>query len=266
MRLSHIIYSLLLALTVVLPAQAAEDVTWYEIELILFKQGNADAGSEQWPEDPGSPDWNNLVSLQPAADGDPSQPYEILPESGWQLRALYNGLRRSGATEPLFHQAWRQPVVSSDSAARPIYLGPRLAPAQAGEPAPRFEGTLRISVNRYFHVNLDLLLLGANRAVPVTESALVASPTLGSIRFTARRRMRSGELHYIDHPMLGALIQISRIEPPAPEPEAAPATPLPTAGETAAGDDTPVEAAAAVAPEDESGEVSPQTAAEPSAE
>lgn len=260
MRLLHFSRPLILALLIMLPVQAAEDVTWYEIELILFKQGNADSGTEQWPEDPGSPDWNNLVSLIPTANE--QQPYGILPESAWQLQSLYNGLRRSGATQPLFHQAWRQPVVSSDSAARPIYLGPRLEPAQAGEPAPQFEGTLRISVNRYFHVNLDLLLMGANRAVPVTEPPLVASPTLGSIRFTAKRRMRSGELHYIDHPLMGALIQISRIEPPAPESEAEQAPPPPSVGETATDNDSPPEPAV----EDDGGEGAAQTAAEPTAE
>ncbi|MCW8908256.1 MAG: peptidoglycan binding protein CsiV [Sedimenticola sp.] len=263
MRLSHITCSLLLALLVVLPAQAAEDVTWYEIELILFKQGEGGTDTEQWPEDPGSPDWDNLVTLQPPTGGNTAQrqPFEILPESSWQLRNLYNGLRRSAAAEPLFYQAWRQPVSGNEADSRPIYLGPRLERTEDTDPTPQFEGTLRISVNRYFHVNIDLLLMGANRTIPVTESPLFTSPTLGSIRFAAKRRMRSGELHYIDHPKLGALIQISRIETePATtgtEPQA------PAADETESGDNPGTGTTPAEASEDT---VAPQPPETPAAE
>jgi hypothetical protein len=35
--------------------------------------------------------------------------------------------------------------------------------------------------------------------------------------------MRSGKLHYLDHPVLGILVQAERYEPPAPEPEPEPA-------------------------------------------
>jgi hypothetical protein len=31
--------------------------------------------------------------------------------------------------------------------------------------------------------------------------------------------MRSGKLHYLDHPVLGVLVQAERYEPPVPEPE-----------------------------------------------
>ena len=37
-------------------------------------------------------------------------------------------------------------------------------------------------------------------------------------RMQARRRMRSGELHYIDHPLMGVLIKITPYELPKPVP------------------------------------------------
>lgn len=225
MRLLHFTCSLLLGLLISIPLQAAEETPWYEIELILFKQGPDSGNSEQWPDDPGSPDWEGMVSLVPEVTDSTGQPppYAVLPSSAWQLRALYNELGRSNGVEPLFHQTWRQPVVSSATAAHPVYLGPHFNRAVDTSPTPPFEGTIRISVNRYFHVNLDLLLMGANRAATATEPPPLAnSPTWGSIRFIASRRMRSGELHYIDHPRVGALILISRVEPPPPaEPEPA---------------------------------------------
>lgn len=260
MRLLHLTCSLLLALLMLSPAWAADSAPWYEIELILFKQGGGDPDTEQWPDDPGSPDWSNLVSLNPGITDDPSQPqpYSVLPTSAWQLRTLYDRLRRSSLAEPLFHQAWKQPVASSESAAQPIYLGPDFDRAAEGSPLPLFEGTIKISVNRYFHVNLDLLLTGANRTLPATASLLTASPTLGSVRFQASRRMRSGEVHYIDHPMIGALIQISRIEPPPP------AEPEPQAAPPEATDSTPEDSSAESIPdtanEADNGSASPPTA------
>lgn len=242
MRLLHFICSLLLGLLISIPLQAADEPSWYEIELILFKQDSGSGGSEQWPDDPGSPDWEGMVSLAPETTDSTGQPrpYAVLPRADWQLRALYNALRRSNDIDPLFHQAWRQPVVSSAAAAHPVYLGPRFNRVVDTSPTPPFEGTVRISVNRYFHVNLDLLLMGANRAATATEpSPLANSPTRGSIRFTASRRMRSGELHYIDHPRVGALILISRVEPPPP------AEPEPAVGNAADTDDSTKDAAPA---------------------
>lgn len=240
MKLSRYLVAIALSLfTLTQTAQAAEEPPWYDIELILFKQGSAvSRATENWPEDPGSPDWSEMVTLLPPAPADnPLQAYVLLPGSSHQLSAQFNALQRTrGAMEPLFHQAWRQPV-ETGKRAEPIYLGPDLN-RSGNFPPPPFEGLIKISVSRYLHVELDILLNGANNTLaPVTPDG-PASVTRGSIRFQASRRMRSGELHYIDHPRMGALIQISRVELPKPEPE--PESPPPAEPETTgSGDPAP---------------------------
>lgn len=200
------------------PVQAADEAPWYDIELILFKQDASGVeATENWPEDPGSPDWTNAVTLLPPSSEEILQPHTLLPKANWQLNAQFNALQRTRAgMEPLFHQAWRQPVATS-RAAENIYLGPDLV-KKNGAPPPPFEGLIKISVSRYLHVELDVLLRGANNNLPFDTLDTLSSPTRGSIRFHANRRMRSGELHYIDHPRIGALILISRVELPEPEP------------------------------------------------
>jgi len=42
-------------------------------------------------------------------------------------------------------------------------------------------------------------------------------PFLNSYPMQQLRVIRSGEIHYLDHPMFGMLIQIRKYEPPAPE-------------------------------------------------
>ncbi|WP_428604972.1 peptidoglycan binding protein CsiV [Sedimenticola sp.] len=219
MKLARFVTTLLMLSVLTTFVQAAEEAPWYDVELILFKQGDPTADlSENWPEDPGSPDWSNAVSLNPTPAEEPLPPYTLLPQSSWRLNAEFNALRRSrGELEPLFHQAWRQQV-ASNTAADAIYLGPDLHHRDDTPPAP-FEGLIKINVNRYLHVALDLLLRGANSNLPPAPFDAFSSPTQGSIRFQGTRRMRSGELHYIDHPKMGALILISRVELPEPEPE-----------------------------------------------
>lgn len=232
MKLFRLFVAIVLSLSALAhPVQAADEAPWYDIELILFKQGAASGSEamENWPEDPGSPNWAEAVMLRPQPPAaDPLQPYSLLPKANWRLDAQFNALRRTrDGIEPLFHQAWRQQVATS-GAAESIYLGPDLIHRDETPPPP-FEGLIKISVSRYLHVSLDILLNGANNSLPFSTLEVLPSPTRGSIRFHATRRMRSGELHYIDHPKIGALILISRVDLPEPEslPPAEPAAPIP---------------------------------------
>ena len=97
-----------------------------------------------------------------------------------------------------------------------VYLGP-----DAGEPGPRnppkLEGVVKVGVKRYLHLETDLLL-----RLPVTPEAgddYFMGPAYRSYRMQSKRRMRSGKLHYLDHPVLGVIFKAERYEPPVPEPE-----------------------------------------------
>jgi len=218
MKSSQLLFTLLIFLTSLSQAaNATNEATWYDIELILFKQGSSyTAKSEHWPADPGSPDWSDAVNLIPGVSGE-QRPYALLPRSDWRLTAAFNALRKTrGELDPIFHQAWRQPVVSLKSA-KAIYLQ-----SDPNAPAGLFEGVIKISVNRYLHVDLDLLLKNAIGSSATSDSSSGSlSPAFGNVRVTGKRRMRSGETHYIDHPMMGALILISRIEEKTTPPEPA---------------------------------------------
>ncbi len=71
---------------------------------------------------------------------------------------------------------------------------------------------------------VEVMALGDERAA--SEGTLVASqgtePFLFSYQLSEPRRLRSTELHYFDHPLMGLLVQIRTYEPralPLPEPE-----------------------------------------------
>ena len=189
----------LLCLLCALPVYSAgpenKEPRWYEIEMILFSRNQAGAGStETWPSDPGILDWDAAL---------PANRYTVLPKSKWQLGAEEYTLRKTrGRLKPLIHLTWRQPV-NSRKRARPVYLK---STRNIMDDTPLMEGLAKISVGRYLHVDLDILL----RSVP--DEAEVYPGGFKVHRFTDHRKMRSGEFHYIDHPKMGALIEIRKIE------------------------------------------------------
>jgi len=188
----------------------------YRIELLLFLRDPAPAG-ENWPEDAGSPDPGRAVatvlggppplvtpaatlpdrdgtplpttpaSAIPAAPLAPAAPLvRPVPDSELQLNAHAEALRRKGLT-PLLHVAWEQPVGGLDN---PDWLW-----LDAGQ----ISGLVRISLGRYLHIDTDLAMQSS------------AAPS-GVIHSVDHRRMRSGKLHYLDHPGFGLLVIIEPVD------------------------------------------------------
>lgn len=158
----------------------------YDVELVIFERtSRAAAMNESWPEDPGKPDMHNATHLA----GNKGL-YARLPNS---KRTLTNAAKRmrhaSGKPVKLTHMLWRQPAVSR-SKATPIYV---VGKTKTGS----VMGTAKVSVKRYLHLDLDLLLETTNGPAP------------GRFRMLTHRKMRSGELHYLDHPIMGALVRIT---------------------------------------------------------
>jgi hypothetical protein len=77
---------------------------------------------------------------------------------------------------------------------------------------PVMEGLVSVSVKRYLHVNLDMTLRIARVSAGGESKDGVLEFGDRRYRMQEHRRMRSGELHYLDHPMMGVLIRIDRSE------------------------------------------------------
>ena len=77
------------------------------------------------------------------------------------------------------------------------------------------EGTLKLILGRYLHIHTDLLYKRLNDTYKQTSPAL-HSKIFSEFKIKAQRRMRSKELHYIDHPLMGILILVSPIKQPEP--------------------------------------------------
>lgn len=110
------------------------------------------------------------------------------------LRAPLARLRRR--FDVLAAGAWHQPLPPRDQPQ------PLLVQAGTADASRRFplEGWLAVTIGRYLHLEarLQVVLPGGGLAV-----------------LAERRRMRSNELHYLDHPAIGLLAQARPLQAPA---------------------------------------------------
>lgn len=125
-------------------------------------------------------------------------------------------------------------------------LSPRVTVARDPSEAA-LDGTLRVHRARYLHVEADLLYyrpVDGDASVPVSAgndpdaAPLLDSPDTALIelllaeddraprlfRLNESRRMRSRELHYLDHPMFGMLVEVWPVELPEAPAAAIPPT------------------------------------------
>jgi hypothetical protein len=177
----RLIFAALLFTSLIAQSHAA--ASHYDVEIIVFSQNTGD-NNEEWPSAPGTPEMEKAVQLKPDDSA-----FGLLPASAYKLTTEENRLRNASHTRPLLHVAWRQAAVDRKHA--------KAVALQTETTNPVVEGTAIVSVNRYLHLNLDLLL---------------SSGGDDSYRLQAHRRMRSGELHYIDHPRIGVLVKITPVE------------------------------------------------------
>ncbi len=223
-----VVTSLSILASAPLRAEASE-APWYQFEMIIFERIARGAGSSEfWPEDPGTPSRLNAIPLPIKAPRKGSGqhkpiPYTPLPKSEWQLAAHEQRLKRSRNYRPHLHVAWRQQMTSPDKA-QLLYL----ELPQKNAPA-KIEGTVKIGVKRYLHLETDLLLRRLEKTDPAggrQTGMLRFGPYYQPYRLQSLRRMRSGKLHYLDHPLIGVLFIAEKYTPPAPpEPvEAVPTT------------------------------------------
>ena len=208
--------------TFAIPARASD--RWFTVEIIVFddlKDENLEA--EHWPADPGKPSLQGATELTRPLGGAPDEAahaFRLVKRADRSLNGVWNALRRSDRYRPFLHAGWRLPGLPH-GAARPAHVSPRLgiggaAAEHAGTEHPAVQGTVKVSLARYLRVDVDLLYSRPASGVAAAQNAAPAR-----FRLLSERRMRSGELHYIDHPLFGVLILIKPFRPvPRNAPEA----------------------------------------------
>ena len=227
---------------------AVHEESWYQVEILVFAREGLTT-SEYWrldqrpalvPENAIIPAADSALLPEQADNLDKHAArlgaWRILGEEDRILRDMLARMEKQGDYRVLFHQAWRQPV-RERAHAFPLYLtggeqrpvapaettapqsldfglppleteSSELAPgkdvggdastAPQAEMQPELQGMIRLHRSRYLHVEPDLWFM--------SESA-DGQPYW--VRINQNRRMRSEELHYLDHPLFGLLVRLA---------------------------------------------------------
>lgn len=190
-----------------------KEARWYQVNLTLFQQKPDQRLDESFGFTPLPLDMADVIKIKN------NQPYS-LANSGMNATLAFhhenaNNLafteqsidqdwadkmaKLDPVTQPILYNAqWQQPVYDQKHSL-PIYIESSVQ--QAG--TAKLKGLFYLHVSRYLHSKIDLQFL-PNQTDSVTDL----------ISFQESRRMRSKEIHYIDHPLVGAIIRILPVAHP----------------------------------------------------
>ena len=183
----------------------------YDVEVVIFSNSTSGDNGERWSRPAG-------VSADTGAFR--ANEFTELSRSQYRLNGISNALQQSSGYRVLFHRAWRQVASGRDTvAAYPVH-----SLVSGGDRS--VEGNIRLVLERYLHLDVDLLQLSARGA-----GAVGSAPVY---QLKEQRRIRSGELHYFDHPRFGMIARVTPYAAPEAATAAEPAPedePPPAAGE-----------------------------------
>jgi hypothetical protein len=184
----------------------AEEVPNYTIEVIVF-ENHALRGwtEEQWPSEIELPVIEGSTSLSTTGE-----PPLYLQEGKKSLEQVAKKMSRGYRI--LFHQAWSQKTVDSKKAPTAFIENDRVA----GVNGTHILGTVRLYKTRFAHVEIDLEF---EKGIPTRVREAFAANQQVALedlpnhwRFTLKeaRKIKEGQLHYIDHPLFGVLVQVHK--------------------------------------------------------
>ena len=202
-----------------LPLQArGADAPHYQVELLVFLQPQG-ISAERPPQEASQPEEETTAPgagphMQPGSGAPPADaagageageteeapeaaalPEGFLPPAEpLELGASATALSRQGY-RVLWHQAWVQPGGARGGIDLPV-----LAALGQGPADPGLTGAIGLSAGRNLHLAVTLEW----RPDGMLEASM-----------QQRRRVRAGSEHYFDHPRLGVLARVQRLEPAA---------------------------------------------------
>lgn len=170
--------------------------------------------------------------------------FQLLANDKLQLTPQREKLTEHASFKPLLHLAWRMPV-DSKAKALPIHLiaGEDLSlPMPSDElsntpPEPKWtiDGNFKIYVDHYLFIDSQLIVRQkVTQDIPLETNQETIEDIDGNVQiikqnelinpvsthkktviteslFDQNRRLRSGEIHYFDHPLMGMIVQIRKI-------------------------------------------------------
>ncbi len=209
---------------------------WYQIEYIIFEHLQTDDHILRYEDTP-YPIMRNKQFSYVTTSNQPASPYQYtqLPDSEMDLNNALQRLKRSRDIEILDSHAWQQSLIE-DTTTPPIKINTKVSKQRT------LFGELQLKKSRYTHAEFKLFLAKkvnlpyadiktwflekntkwklVDLLTPISKNAsfiasLGISEFYQNIRYLGEsRRIKEGEIHYIDHPVISAIITIKEVPSP----------------------------------------------------
>ncbi|MCZ6852913.1 MAG: CsiV family protein [Gammaproteobacteria bacterium] len=155
------------------------------------------------------------------------QSYRWLPTSELLMQTEANRIERQDDLHILMHGRWIQPV--------PERTQPEPLLVQQGAligNTRQLEGTMAVTLGRYLHFQATLwyrepalgqqpvdiplgeVFLGGSSSARFDQAVTLPDPGAGYMMISQSRRLRSTEVHYLDHPKIGIIVRIDPVTIP----------------------------------------------------
>lgn len=165
----------------------------YEVEVIVFQniQSKLD-GNEIWINERIEMELKDIDSAVDAWD---------IPRPDSELSMAFDILDSDGSYRVLSHKRWLQNA-SPRSDSRLVRLS-----TDDGE----LQGTIKFFVSRFLHVDLNLVY-HQKESKSIFQAGDADGGSMVVFQLREKRRVRSNEIQYFDHPKLGALVHIKKLK------------------------------------------------------
>lgn len=224
----------LFIISYLLLTNAQAEVIEYDFEIIIFEETSGRyANSEQWQDSllddtsgteilaTHSGDANDDTTQAQGKAQEQNDALAITDIEGIGLREYTEKLDKTKRYKVLVHKAWRQAGLSEQEAID-IPIDSRVADESnksvlstesqsAVITDNNIHGTIKVILARYLHFYTDLVYQQPREeSSPLWQIEGLEPYKEYPIKF--HRRMRSKELHYLDHPMIGILIKAMPVD------------------------------------------------------
>ncbi|NPU95145.1 MAG: hypothetical protein HPY82_24855 [Gammaproteobacteria bacterium] len=222
---------LLATLILLVAATHATAQTWHQVHVVVFENPGAAGSGEEFSTAPDRaveyPENMVEIAAEPGdTDTAPSTEFRSADITDKEFSSALANLQRSRQYRVLAVKSWLQPAMGRQEA-----TAVRITGGNSFGAHHQLDGSVRLITSQTLHFETNLWL-GDYAAQPanVSDPAPVAEYSAGDIDATPQppveadyvatrlinirdaRSMSSGELHYLDHPMLGVLVKVVRLK------------------------------------------------------
>lgn len=187
---------------------SADDTPNYTLEVIIFDTYALKSWTEEyWPENLDPLNYQGNQFLSDFLSGNYARGKANIRNQPLELNSVSQKLTPAKGYKILFHKAWSQDTGSDKQ--MPTLI---IESAQGGS---QLSGTVKLYKSRFAHVDFDLRL---ERRIPErikTEflaqqkfSPNEVAPDNWIFQLKESRKIRPNQLHYIDHPLFGIIVQL----------------------------------------------------------